>query len=56
MTRRTWHFYADFAIGFFSLLLVLGLYEKDSLHFLNVCPFDYTAFAVSVKVGIPKPV
>ena len=21
--------------------------------FLNVCPFDYTAFAVSEKVGIP---
>ena len=21
--------------------------------FLNVCPFDYTAFAVSGKVGIP---
>ena len=21
--------------------------------FLNVCPFDYTSFAVSGKVGIP---
>ena len=26
-----------------------GLFTK----FLNVCPFDYTAFAVSGKVGIP---
>ena len=26
-----------------------GLFSK----FLNVCPFDYTAFAVSGKVGIP---
>ena len=23
--------------------------------FLNVCPFDYTAFAVSCKVGSSKP-
>ena len=26
-----------------------GLFTK----FLNVCPFDYKAFAVSGKVGIP---
>ena len=26
---------------------------KVFYNFLNVCPFDYTAFAVSGKVGIP---
>ena len=34
------------------LVLVLGLYKEDYLQILNVCPFDYTAFAVSGKVGI----
>ena len=35
----------------FCLLLVLGLHKENYLHFiLNMCPFDYTAFAVSGKV------
>ena len=33
-------------------LLVRGLYKEDYLLILNVCPFDYTAFAVSRKVRI----
>ena len=33
-------------------LLVRGLYKEVYLLILNVCPFDYTAFAVSRKVGI----
>ena len=36
------------------LAVVLCLHMKDYLQFfLNVCPFDYTAFVVSGKVGIP---
>ena len=35
-------------------LLVLGLYNKDYLHFLlNVCPFGYTAFTINGKARIP---
>ena len=34
----------------FGLLLVLSLYKGGYLQFLNVCPFDYTAVAVSGKV------
>ena len=30
-----------------------GLYKEDYLQFLNVCPFGYTAFAISGKVVIP---
>ena len=37
----------------FSWLLVLGFYKKDYLQILNVCPFDYNAFAVNGNVGIP---
>ena len=37
----------------FGLLLVLSLYQEDYLQILNVCPFDYTAFVVSGKVGYP---
>ena len=37
----------------FGWLLILGLYKDDYLQILNVCPFDYTAFAFSGKVGIP---
>ena len=38
----------------FGWLLVLGLCKEDYLQLhLNVCPCDYTAFAVSGKVGIP---
>ena len=34
--------------------LVLSLYKEDYLYqFLNVCLFDYTAFVVSGKAGIP---
>ena len=33
-------------------LLVRGLYKEVYLLILNVCPFDYTAFAASRKVGI----
>ena len=36
-----------------SCLLVLGLYKEEYFKFLNVYPFDYIAFAVSAKVGIP---
>ena len=36
----------------FGWLLVLILYKKDYLQFfLNVCLFDFTAVAVSWKVG-----
>ena len=35
----------------FGWLLDLALYQDD--YFFNVCPFDYTAFAVSEQVGIP---
>ena len=31
-------------------LLVLSLYKEDYLQMFNVCPFDYTAVAVSGKV------
>ena len=32
----------------------VGPQKENYLHFfLNVCPFDYTAFLVSGKVGIP---
>ena len=34
----------------FGWLLVLSLYKEDYLQILNVCPFDYTAIAVSGKV------
>ena len=34
----------------FGWLLVLSLYKEDYLQILNVCPFDYTAVAVSGKV------
>ena len=34
----------------FGWLLVLSLYKEDYLQILNVCPFDYTAVAVSWKV------
>ena len=37
----------------FGWLLVHSLFEKDYLQFFNVFPFDYTAVAVSGKVGIP---
>ena len=37
----------------FGRLLVLGLKKGDYLHFSNVCPFNYTAFVASRKVGIP---
>ena len=30
------------------------LYQEDYFQFFYVCPFDYTAFAVSEKVGYPK--
>ena len=42
----------DFMASPLWLVLVLGLYKEDYLQILNVCPFDYTAFAVSGKVGI----
>ena len=29
-----------------------SLYKEDYLHIKNVCPFDYPAFAVRVRVGI----
>ena len=35
----------------FGWMLVLSLYKEDYLQILNVCPFDYTDFAVSGKVG-----
>ena len=34
-------------------LLVLGLYKEGYLLIFNVCLFDYTAFVISRKVGIP---
>ena len=37
----------------FGWLLVHSLHKEDYLQILNVCPFDYTAVAVSGKVGIP---
>ena len=46
--------YHIFMISLFGWLLVLSLYKEDYLRFfLNVCPFDYTTFAVSGKVGYP---
>ena len=36
-------------VGYWSSAFVRRIIYK----FLNVCPFDYTAFAVSGKVGIP---
>ena len=40
----------------FGWIFVLGLYKEIYLQFfLDVCPFDYTAFVVSGKVGIPEP-
>ena len=38
----------------FGLLLVPSLYMVDNLQIFIVCPFDYTAVAVSGKVGYPK--
>ena len=37
-------------VGCWSLSFIRGIIYK----FLNVCPFDYTAFVVSGKVGIPS--
>ena len=36
----------------FGWLLDLAFYQDDYF-FFNMCPFDYTAFAVSEQVGIP---
>ena len=33
--------------------LKLAFIRRIIYNFLNVCPFDYTAFVVSGKVGIP---
>ena len=38
----------------FSKLIVLAFIRRVIYKFLNVFPFDYTYFAVSGKVGIPK--
>ena len=39
----------------FGLLFVLGLHKRDFfLQILNACPFDYIAFVVGGKVGIPQ--
>ena len=35
----------------FGLLLVCCLYKQVYLHFLNMCPFDYTAVAGTGKIG-----
>ena len=35
------------------LVLILSLYKEDYLQIFNVCPFDYTALAVSGKVWYP---
>ena len=34
----------------FGWLFVLSLYKEAYLHFLNVCPFDYMAVAISGEV------
>ena len=43
---------------FYGLSVLVGCWSSAFIRriiytFLNVCPFDYTAFAVSGKVGIP---
>ena len=43
---------------FYCLSALVGCWSSDYIRrinykFLNVCPLDYTALAVSVKVGIP---
>ena len=44
------HFYDLYTlVGCWSLVYIRRIIYK----FLNVCPFDYTAFAVSGKVGYP---
>ena len=45
--------YYIFMTSHFGWLLVLSLHKEDYLQILNVCPFDYTAVAVSGKVGYP---
>ena len=37
----------------FGWLLLLSLYKEDYLQIFNVCPFDYTAFAVSGQDLVP---
>ena len=37
----------------FGWLFVLSLHKEEYLQILDVCPFDYTAFAVNEKVGYP---
>ena len=37
-------------------LLVLSLYRKDNLQFLNMRHYDNTAFALSLKMSIRKQV
>ena len=44
--------------NFYGLSVLVGCLSSSFIRriiykFLNVCPFDYTAFAVSGKVGIP---
>ena len=44
--------------NFYGLCALVGCWFSAFIRmiiykFLNVCPFDYTAFAVSGKVGIP---
>ena len=45
---------------FLSLLNLVGCWSLISIRFIytfvNVCPFDYTAFAINWKVGYPLPV
>ena len=38
------------------LCLVLGFYKRVYLLILNVCHFDYKAFAASERTGSRKPV
>ena len=45
--------------NFYGLSALVGCWSSAFIRriiykFLNVCPFDYTAFAVSGKVGIPE--
>ena len=44
--------------NFYGLSALVGCWSSAFIrriiyNFLNVCPFDYMAFAVSGKVGIP---
>ena len=48
-----WYMWTDFWHLHVDWLFVLGLYKGDYLQILNACPFDYTVFALSGKVGIP---